>query len=183
MGRRGVDTGIEIELGPKNWSYSLSLGNGTDSGFDGNRGKSVTTRLAWQDRVKKNNLSLGLNGRINDASPGESTKIVGLFGAFSRGQVTWLAEADLVENANTGLAVSQELSFLFKQGIEIVYNHDFWDPDIKVRSGFETRQRLSLDYIPYHFFSLQPGLAFYRTNDGRSNEDWFLFDLQFYFFM
>jgi hypothetical protein len=183
MGRDGVDTGVELEFHPQHWSFSLALGNGANSTFDGNKGKSLTSRLAWQSSLGKHNLSLGLNGRVNDVSPAESTTIAGLFGAYNKGAFSWLWEADLVDRKDQGLAISNELSYQLKQGLDLVYNSDFWDADIDEKSGFETRQRLSLDYIPYPFFALQPGLSLYQTNDGNNDENWFLMDLQFYFFM
>jgi hypothetical protein len=184
FGRSDNDTGVEIELHPDQWSLSAALTNDGSGMLDGDRGKALTLRVAWQGEWLGQTLALGMNGRLSDRAPAPSRRIAGLFAAWSLGELAWLGEVDQVEEGGrSGLAFSQELSWRLVQGFEALYAYDFWDPDTDEAGGFDTRHRLALDYIPWPFLAIQPGLALRRHERIGAADEWFIADLQFHLFM
>jgi len=182
FGLTGVDTGLEFEFHPRHWSFSLSLGNGTSALLDGDTGAALTGRAAWQNSLGRIALSLGASAHHNEVPGSRNRDVLGAFAGLHLEPFTWLGEADLARDARDGLAVSQQVGWQLRRGLELLYSYDFWDGDLDQASGHRTRHRLSLDYIPYPFFALQPGAALYYEGetDGRER---LIIDLQFYFFM
>lgn len=178
------DTGVEAEIHPDHWSFSLAVTNDGSAPLDGNRGKALTLRAAWQGEWLGQTLALGANGRVSDRAPQPSRTIAGLFAAWAKGDLAWLGEADQVEQGGvTGLAFSQELSWRAVQGVELLYAYDFWDADVDRAQGFDTRHRVALDYIPWTSLAIQPGVALRRHEEAGATDDWIVADLQLYLFM
>lgn len=179
-----TDAGVELEFHPDHWSVALALGNGGGTGLDSNTGKAVTTRIAWNGRLKGAGLTIGVNGRLIDDAPSASTQIGGLFAGVSRGRITWTGEADmLMRNDLTALAMAQEVAWKHRRGIEFLLSYDFWDRDIDETTGFDDRLRLGVDWIPSPVMALQPGLAWLRHDNGTATDHWLLFDLQLHLFI
>jgi len=184
FGQLDQDTGVEVEWHPDHWSLSAALTNDGSGMLDGDRGKALTLRAAWQGRWLGQTLAIGASGRVSDRAPAPSRAVAGVFGAWSRGDWSWLVEADeVVENDVAGLAVSHELAWRPLQGVELLYAYDFWDPDLDLARGVDTRHRLALDYVPWPFLAFQPGVALRRHESGDAADDWIVADVQLHLFM
>jgi hypothetical protein len=179
-----ADTGMELEFHPDHWSVSLALSNGQSSEFDTDKGKALTSRVAWNGMLGGLGTTLGANGRLVDRAPGTSTRIGGLFAGLSLGALTWTAEADLrVDGESRGLATAQELAWTLRQGHVLLVSHDSWDPNTAEEGSFESRSRLAWNWTALPVLSAQPGIARYSLDEGASNDSWLTLDLQLHLFM
>lgn len=179
-----VDTGVEAELHPDHWSLSAALGNDNAGMMDAGRGKALTLRACWQGGALGGALSLGADARLSDRAPAPSRTLAGLLASYARGPLTWAAQFDQVREGDlTGLALSQELAWRLRPGLDLLYAHDFSDPDLDHRTGMEQRHRLGLDWIPVPGLALQPALSLWRHQEYSRADDWLLGELQLYLFM
>lgn len=178
------DSGLELEFHPDHWSFSLAVGNGGTAEPDGNAGKAITSRLAWNGMLGGTGLFLGLSARAIDGAPNPSTQLAGVFAGLNLGRLTWTGQADVMERGDvSALATAQEFAWKLRQGHELLLSYDSWDADIDLASGFDSRLRLAWDWIPLPVMGLQPGLARLSHDDGDAEDQWFLFDLQLHLFM
>jgi hypothetical protein len=184
FGAGQADTGVEMELHPDQWSLSLALGNDQAGMLDGDRGKALTMRTLWQGRVLGNGISLGAGARVSDRAPAPSRTLIGLLGGASRGPLAWTAELDrFEEDGANGLALSQELAWHLRPGLDLLYAYDFLDPDTDLRSGLDLRHRAGLDWIPVPGVALQPALSWLKHEESGQADDWLQGELQLYLFM
>lgn len=191
---REQDTGVELEFHPDGYSLSLALTNGVNTQFDTNPQKAVTARAARMQRVLGSNLTLGAGLRVNRLETGpdgpHTQTLVGPFAALNRGRFSWLGELGLLSDENSAgtaehseLVHSHELVWVPRQGLELLFNHDFHDWDTDTASGFETRNRLGLEYIPWPWVTLGPGVSVYERDNGSASTTWTELGLTVHFFM
>lgn len=191
---REQDTGLELEFHPDGYSLSLALTNGVNAQFDDNPQKSVTARAARMQRVLGGNLTLGAGLRVNRVEAGtdgpHTGTLYGPFAAYSRGAFTWVGELGLLHDENSAgtvehneLVHSHELSWKLRQGLDLLYNHDFHDWDTDTASGFETRHRLGLDITPWPWMGASPGLSLLERDNGRAGTSWTELSLMVHFFL
>ena len=184
FGAGQADTGVELELHPDHYSLSLTVSNDNAGLLDGDRGKAMTVRALWQQEVLGGSLSLGCSGRISDRAPAPSRTLAGLMLGAAKGPLSWTAEVDRFEEAETaGLAFSHELAWKLRPGVDLLYVYDFLDPDLDLKTGSQQRQRAALDWIPVPGIALQPGLSWWKHEEGHGADDWLQADLQLYLFM
>ncbi|MFA7331252.1 MAG: hypothetical protein WC326_09275 [Candidatus Delongbacteria bacterium] len=179
-----LDTGVEVELHPDHYSLALAVGNDNAGPLDGDPGKALTLRVLWQHEALGGALSLGANARVSDHAPAPSRTLAGLLAGFSRGPLTWTAELNRFESADVaGLAFSQEWAWKLRPGLDLLYVHDFYDPDLDLKTGLDLRQRAGLDWIPVPGVALQPALSWLRHEEQSAADDWLQADLQLYLFL
>jgi hypothetical protein len=191
---REQDTGLELEFHPDGYSLSLALTNGASAQFDDNTQKSITARAARMQRVLGGNLTLGAGLRINREEGGpdgsHTGTLYGPFAAYSRGDLSWVAELGLLHDENSAgtvehneLVHSHEIAWRLRQGLDLLYNHDFHDWDTDTASGFETRHRLGLDITPWPWLSVNPGVSLLERDNGSASTGWTEFALMIHYFM
>lgn len=179
-----ADTGVEVEIHPDHFSLSLGLTNDSPALLDGEAGKALSTRILWQTEALGGALSLGAGGRVSDRAPAPSRSLAGVLLGISRGALTWTAQLDrFEEDGRVGLAGSQEAAWRLRQGVDLLYVSDFLDPDLRVRSGTDQRQRAGLEWIPVPGVALQPAVSWLRHKEGSASDDWLQLDVQLHLFM
>ncbi|MCB9473786.1 MAG: hypothetical protein H6678_08250 [Candidatus Delongbacteria bacterium] len=191
---REQDTGVELEFHPDGYSFSLALTNGINAQFDDNTQKALTGRVAHMTRVMGKNLTLGASARVNRleslTTGARTVSVYGPFAALHAGPFTWLGELGMLHDESVSgsaqhdeLVHSHEFSYTVRQGMDVLYSHDFHDWDLDANSGFETRNRLALDLIPWPWVAIQPGASLFRRENGSAGTSWLELSLMVHYFL
>ncbi len=156
-----ADAGIELGFAPKRGDLQVALMNGKGGGtLDDDR----RLALAASGSVRfKLGPAAATAGASVYAHPGlqEDLNMAGLHGALAWGPFTWVGEGDLVRrdpalSAPTRSGVtSHELSWLVRQGLEVVGTYDWVDPDRDLASGAGTRYGIGARIMPQPFLETQ----------------------------
>lgn len=179
-----MDTGVEAELHPDHWSLALGATNDNAGMLDANPGKALTVRACWQGQGLGGSLSLGGSTRLSDRAPEPSRVMTGLLVGYASGPFTWTLQADRFESGDVaGVALTQEVAWRLKPGLDLLYGHDFTDPDLDRRTGLDQRHRLGVDWIPLPGLALQPALSLQTHREYGRSDDWLLGEVQLYLFM
>jgi hypothetical protein len=157
---RGVQLGYEN--GP--WSTQVSVTNGTGGGAETDTGK----QLSWVAQYVRQGWRVGASFNFNDADAGERQMQNG-FISLRTGPVVWLAEADLIIDdlptggERNGIATLLEGNWLFRQGHNLKFGYDWFDPDDDLDGDARERWNLVWEYTPMQFLQGRIGV---RINDG-----------------
>jgi hypothetical protein len=87
--------------------------------------------------------------------------VAGLHGSLAWGPFTWVGEGDLVRRdpvlspLKRSAVTSHELSWLVRQGVEVVGTYDWYDPDRDLASGARTRYGIGARVMPQSFLETQ----------------------------
>jgi hypothetical protein len=178
------DTGVELEFHPDHYSISVAATNDAAGLQDGNRGKALTARALWQGELLGGPLALGVGGRVSDRAPAPSRTLAGVFWGLSRGPLTWTAQLDRFEEDEVaGLALSQEWAWKLRSGLDLLFVHDFFDPDLELESGMDQRLRLGVEWVPVPGVALSPAFSSFTHEEAGATDDWLQADLQLHLFL
>ncbi len=154
------DDGIEFGLERKNASMQLAITNGTAGAGEVDTGKQFSFRGSFiQPKWRA-----GLSANMNVADGGDRT-MYGVFLGAQTGPVSWLLEADRVEDdsfpGGRDLDVALvEGNWLFKKGFNLKATYEHFDPDTSVDEDEQNRTSLVLEYFPIQFMQLSLGARF-----------------------
>lgn len=85
----------------------------------------------------------------------------GAYGYLTWRRFTWLGEVDLFRQKpaggalTEGIVTSQELTYLLRQGLELIATHDFFDPDKHRGTGAKERWGGGIFVMPYPYLTLE----------------------------
>ena len=133
---------------------------------------------------------LGLGGNVYSARTGIAgvrTTYYGGFGSFSVGDFTLLGEADWIRTApgftvTTALATYTEADFEVTQGVDIKVAYDFYDQDVKYKTGAKSRYSIGVEFFPVSGVEVRPVYRILKQQDpdiGTMNE----FDLMLHLYL
>ena len=177
---RGVQFGFES--GP--WSSQLSLTNGAGGGAETDTGKQVSLVAAFV----KPTWRAGVSFNSNDADVGDR-QMQNVFVGVNTGPFVWLLEADLIiddlagggeRDAIAGLA---EGNWLFRQGHNLKFSYDYFDPDNDRSEDHQVRWSLIWEYTPIQFLQGRFGARIYDgiPQDDLQNRDEFFAEMHGFF--
>ena len=163
------DVGIEVGVARGPVDLQLSLGNGSFGSTQDN-----DTRLASSGnflyRLRGGPVAIGAGGSImHRPGPAEVLDLVGARGSLVLHPLTWIGEVDRVRlerpssPVEVGLSTSHEVSWVVRQGLEVLATYDFFDPDTDLQSGARSRYGAGVFMMPRSFFSIE---ALYRTTQA-----------------
>ena len=92
------DTGVEAGIEPGDWSFSLSLTNGTSGGSERDNGKMVTGSAVFIRR----SFRAGVSASSNDLAGPTRRNIGGVFSGFHAGPVVGLVEWSRIKDDVAG---------------------------------------------------------------------------------
>jgi hypothetical protein len=182
---RRDDTGIEVGVSPTSFAWNFGIYNG-ESGADPSNGKIrlMTTWAQYVNQVGNVNYSLGGSLWYNNAVEGSNT-MYGGFGALSYKRFVLNGEVDFKTDW-AGLRTDEfisylELNYLIIDGLDLKFIYDFYDPDIHLKSGSETRYSVGAEFFPIQGIELRPlyRLDVKTPDDIRQHE----FDFLIHFFL
>ena len=158
------DQGAEVGWEHGSWDAQLAVSNGTAGAAEVDHGKQYSAQLQHVQSIWR----VGLAANLNDAAAGNKTAY-GLFGGVRTGPISWLGEADLIEDKsfpNGGRKMSTgliEANWMPKRGHNLKITAEYYDPNRDVSSDARTRWSLVYEYTPFQFLQLRGGA---RYSDG-----------------
>jgi len=117
---------------------------------------------------------------------GTATTMYGGFGSFGCGPFSLLGEADWIKPRDggvspTGLVTYLEGNYVLTQGVDLKLAYDFYDPDISLKTGSETRYTVGVEFFPFSGVELRPEYRIVKDMpvELKNNE----FDLMFHIYL
>ncbi len=185
FGPREKEVGLEIGLQAGGFHLQASVLNGATDGdtplFDDNWQKAITGRAEYIRAGRFLNVMAGASGfynikgasrRAGDEREGD-IRAGGFVGA-SLGRLTYLAEADVTLQRKftefkwlRTYSSYQELDVLVARGVELNFNWEYNDPDLRYSQNALHRVMGGFEVFPVPHLELK---AFYRRVIGRSTE-------------
>jgi hypothetical protein len=159
------DQGVELGWLKGHWDAQLALSNGTAGGAGTSHGKQSSTQLTFVEAGWR----LGAGANYNHADAGGARSAVALFGGLRTGPVTWLGEADLIDDRSLPggdvkmLATLAEGNWSPVRGHNIKVTAEYLDPNRHVANGQRTRWSALYEATPIQFVQLRAGV---RYSDG-----------------
>ncbi|HTY58937.1 MAG TPA: hypothetical protein VMF59_08970 [Bacteroidota bacterium] len=109
-------------------------------------------------------ISLGLGGNVFSTKTGiagVNTTYYGGFGSFSVANFTLLGEADWIRispsgQTTTALATYAEADYVVTPGVDLKLAYDFYDQDIKFKSGSKSRYSIGVEFFPVSGVEIRP---------------------------
>jgi hypothetical protein len=166
------DVGIEIGLQPGPLDVQLGLVNGNRGGtFDNDNRLAQSGNAIY--RWSGGDLGAGL-GAAGYLQSGRQTdlKVGGACCYLTWRGLTWMGEVDLArrEPADaervTSLVTSHELSWLARQGLELLATYDFFDPDKNYESGAKSRWGVGVHAMPRPYLALDAAYRWTNVDAG-----------------
>jgi hypothetical protein len=109
-------------------------------------------------------VSLGLGGNVFSTKTGiagVNTTYYGGFGSFSVANFTLLGEADWIRispaaGTTTALATYAEADYVVTPGVDLKLAYDFYDQDVKFKSGSKSRYSIGVEFFPVSGVEVRP---------------------------
>ena len=172
------DNGLELGLDYGQSTINLFVTNGTSSVANND------DKFLYGVRAEHlfSNFRLGTTALVNTADEGEQS-MFNLYGGVSFGDLTLLAEVDWINteqnNADdeTQLVGLLELNYQLKQGLNLKFTSEYYDPNDNIEQNHETRLSFVAEYTPISNLQLRVGI---RSSEGipqqpeRSGEKFFV---------
>jgi len=172
------DVGLELGFQPRRLDFQIAILNG-NRGSTSDNDRQVAGALNVTYRLHAGPLAAAVgaegftrpSGRLASGQHTAAQYSGGVHGYLGGWNVTWLGQADLVQNQPpggptiTGLVTSHELTWLARQGLEVMGTYDFFDPDRDLKSGARSRWGGGVTVMPRSFLVLQ---ALYRSTNVES---------------
>ncbi len=181
-------TGAEVGIAPGPLSITGGFYNSSD-GF----GAAETNDKAFLGRAEgmftvAEKIHFGIGGdffsRVN--SSGLRTDLLGGLGSFSLGGFTLFGEADIIRNRQPGttadgLVTYLEGDYVIAQGLEVLAAYDFYDPDVNLKTGSQSRYSIGLDFYPVAGVEVRPVYRIKKEQPVDLKNDEFHLLIHFYF--
>jgi hypothetical protein len=161
------DQGFEFGWLKGHWDAQLDVTNGTAGGTVTDSRKEYTTQVMWVEPVWRVGVAANYNDKL-----GGSSSAFGLFGGLRTGPISWLAQAEVVDDRsltvdNPGLdegrmlATLLEANWLISRGNNLKITSEYLDPDRDVRNNGETRWSVVYEMTPIQFLQVRTGIRYY----------------------
>ncbi len=173
------DTGLEAGVFPGRLSLIGAVLNGSFAGTPDNNSR-VALSAQGLGRGHVGPVGFGAGGSFwNNDEPDAMRTAYGPYGYLTLGPATWVGEADWTWSRPPGttsplsilvpvthFTTSHELSFVLRRGVTLRGTYDFFDPDVRARTGTRARYGIGADFMPYPFAMVMATMNFHRFQRG-----------------
>jgi hypothetical protein len=178
-GRR-EDTGIEVGISPKNFTWNIGVYNGsTRNDYSDGKIRLLTSRIDAKFQIEDIKLLIGGSAWLNNLAGGKFTMFGG-FGGVSYKNLVLNGEIDIKKN-NSALGTKElisliEANYLITNGVDLKLMYDYYDPNIEYKTGMQSRYSIGLEFFPMYGVELRPMYRIVKEepNEVRNNEFHFL---------
>lgn len=185
---RGNDAGLEVGFNPGSLLLLGSITNGSNASRDFDSFKALLGRV--EVRSSWNNIRYWLGGSYyNNATLDGSISLFGAFSMITLGEnLTLLSEVDwrreysnTSRKRKTSLIAFFEIDYVLTQGIDLKVGYDFFDPDIDLTTGSQSRFVFGFEFFPLSGIELRPQYIIKRESPSEVRNDQFVFLVHFFF--
>jgi hypothetical protein len=181
---RREDTGIEAGISPTLFTWNAGIYNGESGGDPSNgRIRLITTRGEALFRIENINISLGGCVWYNKGAAGTLTMYGGFAGLYYK-DISVHAEVDMKKDkVGTGtqeLISYLEVNYLLMNGVDLKFMYDFYDPDIDLKTGSESRYSFGVEFFPLPGLEVRPMYRIINSMPGIPQEREFDFLVHLY---
>jgi len=178
----GADNGVEFGYDSDQLSTQLAVSNGTLGGAEADKGKQISLQSAYIE----NEWRLGAAANYNDVAGGARAAL-GLFAGLRTGPVSWLAEADAIEDRSLiqtlgrkrrSIALLLEANWLIEKGQNLKLTTELLDPDRSVRQDQVSRISAVYEFTPVQYLQLRGGARYFDGPPQRDAQNRRLFFLE-----
>ena len=163
------DQAVEFGWLRGHWDAQLDVSNGTAGGPVNDSRKQFSSQLVYVASFWR----LGAAANYNDKLGG-GRSAYGIFGGLHTGPITWLGEADAIDDRSLGfnqgrmLATLLEGNWLIARGNNLKITAEYLDPNRSVHNNGQTRWSVVYELTPIPFAQLRAGV---RYEDGIPQND------------
>jgi hypothetical protein len=155
------DVGVEFGISPRRFDVQFAVVNGNrGSTSDDNRKLATVLNAMYRGHTGPFGWSAGVAGYWQDGDEA-NYGTGGTFGYLTWRRFTWLGQVDWTlddpqgEGHTTGFVTSSEVSYLLRQGLEVLATYDLLDPDYNLKTGATTRVGGGVFVMPRPFVTLE----------------------------
>jgi len=164
---RAEDTGVEVGFLPGAFKGVVAVSNGGAQGIPSDKVRALLGRVELMFSASSFNFLVG--GSAYRLAQGRSGKTIagGFLGAALENNAVLLGEVDYIDD-KTGVAdikslVSYvELDYALIQGLDLKVAYDFYDPDVKNKSGSFSRYSFGFEFFPISGIEVRPLYRLYK---------------------
>ena len=158
------DQGVEFGWVHGHWDAQVDVSNGTAGGPVTDSRKQFTSQLVYVESFWRVGAAANYNDKL-----GGGRGTYGLFGGLRTGPISWLGEADVIDDKSQGagkgrtLATLLEGNWLIAPGNNLKITGEYLDPNRDVQNNGQTRWSVLYELTPIQFVQLRAGV---RSYDG-----------------
>ncbi|KAB2924585.1 MAG: hypothetical protein F9K22_06125 [Bacteroidetes bacterium] len=172
FGQGSEDTGLEVGFNPSIFTFNAGVFNGRKGGLAGAGGstsKAVAVRGDAAFEAGPFNILLGGSLYRLPTGGGRVTQSWGGFGIVTYdGNLTLMAEADMIQSYNTsllrtvnGVVIFTEANYVITEGIDLKVGYEFYDPNDARQDASVSRISVGAEFFPLTGVEVRP---VYRIN-------------------
>ncbi len=156
------DQGVEFGWLKGHWDVQLDVTNGTAGGPVSDSRKQFDSQIIYVESAWR----LGAAANYNDKLGG-SRGTYGVFAGLRTGPISWLGEADVIDDKSVGagqgrmVATLLEGNWLIARGNNLKITAEYLDPNRNVSNDAQTRWSVVYELTPIQFAQLRAGVRYY----------------------
>jgi hypothetical protein len=156
------DQGVEFGWLKGHWDAQLDVTNGTAGGPVDDSRKQFSSQLSFVESVWRAGVAANYNDKL-----GGSRGTYGIFGGLRTGPISWLAQAEVIEDKSEGFGLGRsaatllEGNWLITRGNNLKITAEYLDPDRSVGNNGQTRWSAVYELTPIQFVQLRTGVRYY----------------------
>jgi len=107
-----------------------------------------------------------------------------IFGGFFLNKISFMSEIDLIENwvdFNQGMASFSEIAFMYKPGLNLLFQYNFYDENLKLQTNSIQRYSIGIEFFLFNFWEFKFQTRYNRFNDLKFEPIEFIGQLHFWF--
>ena len=156
------DQGVEFGWLKGHWDAQMDVTNGTAGGPVNDSRKQFSSQLSFVESVWRVGAAANYNDKL-----GGSRGTYGVFGGLRTGPISWLGQAEIIEDKSLGFGVGRsaatllEGNWLITRGNNLKLTAEYFDPDRSVSNNAQTRWSAVYELTPIQFVQLRAGMRYY----------------------
>jgi hypothetical protein len=163
------DQGAEFGWERGHWDAQIDVTNGTAAGPVSDSRKQYGTQIIYVESFWRAGVAANYNDKL-----GGSRSAYGVFAGLHTGPITWLGEADVIDDRSLGAGEGRELAtliegnWLITRGNNLKVTSEYLDPNREVHNNGQTRWSVVYELTPMQFAQIRAGVRYY---DGIPQSD------------
>ncbi len=156
------DNAVEFGWLHGHWDAQLDVSNGTAGGPVSDSRKQFSSQVSYVESIWRVGLAANYNDKL-----GGGRGTYGVFAGLRTGPISWLGEADVIDDKSLGAEQGRMLATLLEGNWRIAQGHnlkvtaEYLDPNRSVQNNGQTRWSVLYELTPIQFVQLRAGVRYY----------------------